>query len=437
MTCVNRLVVQGQASGNRGDRKTENKGRRRLAKLAAMTLGAAAALACAPVAHAYDPPPSDFFPIGVFLQPTWTFDTWQSRGVNTVVDFDPNVQSLESWNAAAVSRGLYMIRAPRTDLSQDVNEHYLLAWSHHDEPDLNGASPSSLAAAYAAMKAADPNRPVYVNFSGGNVLNQNDAYPDSLYKTFSQSADWVAQDIYPVTGWGRPDWINYAQAPGDFRWNAGLANDKLRAITGGKKQFAYIETSNQQLSWVPNDAGPTAAQVRGETWDAIIHGAKGIVYFPQQIGNGFSFDATPADVAAEITKTDALITSLGAVLNSGSDATDNTVKLTSKGSVVADLEGTWRLYGGHEFLFVLNMSTDTLSNLSFTTDGLSGATPLTVFNEGRNLTTTAGAITDSFAPYQLHIYEGSSLGSPVPEPTGAGLLIGLAGSCLLARKRRA
>lgn len=436
MSCVNRLVVQGRSSGNSRPLKAENKGRA-LLKLAAIALGAAAALACPQAAQAYDPPSSDFFPIGVFLQPTSTFDTWQARGVNTVVDFDPNVQSLETWNAAAVSRGLYMIRAPRSTIGQDVNEHYLLAWSDHDEPDLNGVSASSLAAAYAAMKAADPNRPVYMNFSGGNVLNQNDAYPDSLYKTFAQSADWVGQDIYPVTGWGRADWIDYSKTPSDFRWNAGLANDKLRTLTGGKKQFAYIETSNQQLSWVPGDTGPTAAQVRGETWDAIIHGAKGIIYFPQQIGNGFQYDATPADVAAEITGTDALITSLGAVLNASSDATDNTVKLTSKGSVVGDLEATWRVYGGHEYLFVLNMSTDTLSNLSFTTDGLSGATPLSVFNEDRSLTTTSGAITDSFAPYQLHIYEGSVGGAPVPEPTGAGLLLGLAGSCLLARKRRA
>lgn len=395
-----------------------------------------AAAVSAGTAKAYDPPPDTYFPIGVFLQPTSTFATWKARGVNTVVEFDPNVQSETAWNAAAVQNGLYQIRAPDANIANDVNNPWLVAWSQHDEPELNGISQSALQNAYNSMKAADPKRPVYINFAGGNVMNPNDSFNDAFYQTEQKAGDWVSEDIYPVTGWGRPDWIDYSKNPTDMRWNSGLATDKLRQLSGGKMTFAYVETSNQQLSWVPNDQGANAAQVRGETWDAIIHGAKGIVYFPQQIGNGFKYDATPAAVVTEITKQNALISSLAAVINAGDDATDNKISLTSGGKNVQDLEGTWRNFGGHEYLFVLNMSTDTLSNLKFSAAGLSNGGVATVFNESRSTSISAGTLTDSFSPYQLHVYELSAgVGAAVPEPTTLGLF-GIAGGALLRRRRR-
>src|SRR4051794_34437728 len=33
--------------------------------------------------------PDSFFPIGVWSQPLNTFDKWQSRGINTVINYEP------------------------------------------------------------------------------------------------------------------------------------------------------------------------------------------------------------------------------------------------------------------------------------------------------------------------------------------------------------
>src|SRR2546421_12085192 len=33
--------------------------------------------------------PDSYFPIGVWSQPLYTLDKWQSRGINTVVNFEP------------------------------------------------------------------------------------------------------------------------------------------------------------------------------------------------------------------------------------------------------------------------------------------------------------------------------------------------------------
>jgi hypothetical protein len=399
-------------------------------------LAAAAAVACPSVAVAADPPPASLFPVGVFLQPVANFDIWKARGVNTVVDFWPGQQPLEEWNAAAVQRGLYMIRAPRDIPSQDINQKYLLAWSHHDEPELNGVSVTQVQASYAVLHATDPKRPVYINFSGWNVLSQSDTLPDSLYQQYVNGADWTGQDIYPITGFGRADWLDYSKTATD-RWTAGIAVDKLRQLSGGKPQFAYIETSDQKLGWVPNGRGPTPDELRGEVWDAIIHGAKGIVYFPQQIGGTFIHDATIATVAAEITKQDALINSLGAVLNNVDDVTDHRITLTSGGKVNPLLEATWRELGGKKYLFVLNMSSLTLSNQAFTIAGLGQLAGMDVLNEARSESLANGTISDTFSPWQLHIYTTSSaVGAFVPEPTSVSIMAVAAAGCLLKRKRR-
>jgi hypothetical protein len=420
-------------------------------KRALLVLVAGAAAVGSPKAMAYTPPPSDFFPIGVFLQPIATFDTWKARGVNTVVDFWPDPsQTLDQWNNAAVSRGLYMIRAPRPNAALDINEKYLLAWSQPDEPDWNQIAPATLAATYANLKKVDPKRPVYINFAGSMALNPYIAKDGATYKQMMQSADWVANDIYPIAAWNRPEWIDFSKTlnPKDMlnatgkRLNLGAAIDVLRPWSGGKQQMAYIETSWQgPMSSLSGPTGVTPAQMRGETWDAIIHGAKGITYFPQQVAGGQKVDNTPADVAAEITRQDALITSLGGVLNSGNDATDNTVPFTSP-----LLEGTWRTYNGHKYLFVLNMSSATLTGQTVVTAGLEGINKLQVYNELRDESVANGSLVDNFQPYQLHVYTTalgvatpavvSGVGTPVPEPTGSVLLVAGLGSALMKRRRR-
>jgi hypothetical protein len=413
-------------------------------------LASLAAAGVPSLAFAYTPPPQDLFPVGVFLQPVENFDVWKSRGVNTVVDFAASSQPLETWNAAAVARGLYMIRAPRADASKDVNEKYLLAWSQPDEPDYKGIDAGTLASAYAAMKKADPNRPVYMNFAGTSVLNPYDSVNKAQYQQYMKAADWVANDIYPITAWNHPEWIDFSKPlnPKDpynatgQRMNPGIVEDTLRDWSGGKPQFAYIETS-----WQDNNSpaaanhGVTPDQFRGEVWDAIIHGAHGIIYFPQRVGaTVFMHDNTPANVAAEMTKQDALIASLGGVLNSGTDATRGTVTFNN-----ADLEGTWREFNGKKYLLVLNMSSQTLTGASFSTAGLSAlsGSELQVYGELRSeLVSDGGSITDTFTPYQLHVYTTAATATaadgpvPVPEPGSALLLLGAGCGGLLKRRRR-
>jgi hypothetical protein len=179
-------------------------------------------------------------------------------------------------------------------------------------------------------------------------------------------------------------------------------------------QYAYIETSNQNLPWVANERGPTASEVGAETWDAIIHGARGIVYFSYSFNpypTVSSVDATPTSVAAQITQQDALITALAAVIDSGSASNPQSLSFAN-GST---LEGTWRIYNGVEYYFVLNLSDSALSNATFTLPNAGEFGELGVYDQFRDIGVGSdGSVTDSFAPDQLNIY--STDPANVPEP---------------------
>src|SRR5687767_10518475 len=106
--------------------------------------------------------PSSFFPVAVWSQPIYTFDKWQSRGINTLFKYEPygGQDTIDEWSAAANSKGLYMIREPRSNPALDANESRLLAWMHADEPDIHDTPPSVLAADFAKWRAAAATKPI-------------------------------------------------------------------------------------------------------------------------------------------------------------------------------------------------------------------------------------------------------------------------------------
>src|SRR6267142_3657636 len=56
--------------------------------------------------------PDSYFPIGVWSQPIYTFDKWQSRGINTVINFEPygGQNTIDQWSDAANAHSFYQVR---------------------------------------------------------------------------------------------------------------------------------------------------------------------------------------------------------------------------------------------------------------------------------------------------------------------------------------
>jgi len=317
------------------------------------------------------------FVVGVYMQPPDTFEAWKLRGINTLVGYESRGGAISNkqWSDAASAKGFYYLRKPAEDLEADARDPNLLGWMHDDEPDVRKppTDPMRLKDDYAAWKKAAPQLPVFVNFSGGNVLGGK--VPKTLYLDYLKAADWVGNDFYAVTGYNRPDWL----------WKVGAAVDTLRDWSGGKPQFALIETSAQRLSWTPRTTrGVSPDELRAEVWHAVIHGAAGVVYFPQQIGAGFRYDATPPKVALEMAGQNKRLTELAEVLATPANPPEYAVKCSPP------MEVGWRVSGKRLHVIALNFSDDAVKSATMDTKG--------------------GSITEGFGPYEVRVFE-----QPLPE----------------------
>jgi hypothetical protein len=248
---------------------------------------------------------------------------------------------------------------------------------------------------YRRLHTVDPARPVFLNISGGNLLFNKT--PRATYQQYFASADWIGNDLYPVTGWNQPTWLP----------RVGQAVDQCRQLSQGKPQFAFIETSQQRLAWTPNGTpGVTPAQLRVEIWDAVIHGAKGIIYFSDQF-NPFNFDGTPISVSVEMAKNDALLTQIAPALAS----TTNAPKMTA--SVAAPLEAAWRTApDGTACVIVVNLSPDRQAAASIRLSGFPTGRGHVLSQDNKSLNFTANGFTDDLAGYDLRIYTITSTSPP-------------------------
>ncbi|HEY7117849.1 MAG TPA: PA14 domain-containing protein [Tepidisphaeraceae bacterium] len=337
--------------------------------------------------------PSDVFPIGTWTQPMSSFDKWKSRGVNTLIEYQGDGATIEQWSQAARDRGMYYIRRPLADPSLDKGDPNLLAWALPDEPEITSKYPAATLKTWVdSWHAADPTRPIWVNFSGGWVLHWQGTLSASGYKPYQDLTDWDSSSIYPVTGWARPQEQPGLDAPGQ-------SLDRLEKWSNGHPQFAVIESSDQELSWIQEEIpGPTPGQFRAEVWDSIIHGARGIIYFPESFQPGFKFDNTSPEVAAEMTTTDAKIQSIAAVLQTAIDPPIRGLQAD------APLEGTWRVKDGKTYYVVLNFSDQTVTR-SLTLQGIGAAASAVVLGEGRSVSLVNGSFSDAFEPYSVHVYQ--------------------------------
>ncbi len=352
-----------------------------------------------------------FFPIGVFGQPAYTMEGWQSVGCNTMLG-TPQGENLGAWDDEAQRLGMMMIRAPVGAPSEDVGRTDLLAWLLPDEPDVEannapcgGNCVSLIESMSASWRAADPDRKIFVNVAGPNVVlawgcdycngpgddpPTDGCNPDNAqcYPRIIETSDWISQDIYPVTGWLPAEDLR------DDITVVGRTLDRLADWTD-KPRFAIIEISDQRLGFDGTGLrGPTPEEYRAEIWHAIIHGAHGIFYFPQAF-NPFEYEAVEPDVLDEMIVQHERITGLAPLIQSEADPADIVVQ------VGAPLEATWRKTEGTVWVFVLNTS-DQPGTGAVKVEGV--AADAEVYDEGRSLSFVDGGFTDEFAPYDVHVY---------------------------------
>jgi hypothetical protein len=337
---------------------------------------------------------SNFFPLAVDFQPPSLFGRWKKRGVNTVIRV-PVGTDTGRWTDAANALGLKMIRAPRVNPEVDNVEPNLLAFAGPDEPDLTGCDPDCVRKQYRRLKAAAPSKPYLVNLAGSSVVSQ---FPPSDPQSCNGPGDWQGDAACITRYVGATDWVSHDVYPA----NAGLplatigdALDRLRRWSDRRPQFAYIEAADYD----GDGRGPTPDQFRGEIWEAIIHGARGISYFVVDANHPTERpDAVPPGIVTEMRSENARITQLTHVLQ----ATINPSSMSVKAK--PPIEYTWRRVGSTTYLIALNQSAVPVEGASMKVLGVNVPSTITVWEEGRTLASSGNALTDSFGAYEVHVY---------------------------------
>jgi hypothetical protein len=316
---------------------------------------------------------------------------WTSCGINTIARGpDCSDDSCPAtFDAQVTAAGLHMIRAPLPDPAQDIakhkNDHLLLAWAQMDEPDANGnlsQNMSALRSRYASLNALPGHPPIYTNMGGSDLMVTGQAYQQAFTYT-----DWTANDIYPVSGW-----LDERFTRGELTL-VGKALAQMDAFAPGKPRFDWIETNN-----ILGKGDPTQAEVRAEIWIAVVAGARGILYFQEQVEPDFNLLSTTGAVRAEMGRQHGTITQLAGVLQ-------GPINPSNMGATApAPLMIGWRQSASGRYIIVVNTSGSTVSGASVTLTGLTGAQAASVWDEARMVSISNGILTDDFAPYARHIY---------------------------------
>ncbi len=364
--------------------------------------------AVSPYAKWKNGPSSDpgYFPLAVWMQSSRNAEKFRAAGINTYVAFsdDLNDQTL----IALKNAGMKLIYEQNPASLKYVGDSTIIGWMHGDEPD-NAQElpdkkgygppilPQKIIDEYTDMVKADPTRPVMLN------LDQSVAYNDWVgrgtrtghaedYPEYIKGADLVSFDIYPVAG-GAP------QVEGKL-WYVAKGVDHLVQIGHGQKVvWNCIETSHISTK----DKIATPHQVRAEVWMSIIHGSCGIIYFLHEF-SPFKEAAIldNPEMLAAVTAIDKQIASLAPVLNMTGDS-ETLVEQTYATDALQVHDSILRKYQDAFYLF--SVMHETPGKITFTLPGVKGDSKVTVLGENRTIDAKDGVFTDTFAPWDVHIYQ--------------------------------
>ena len=346
----------------------------------------------------------DFFPIAVWLQSPQNAQKYKDIGVNVYVGLwrGPTTEQLDALDAA----GMLVFSGFGNRALQFVDRPTIVGWLQNDEPD-NAQSlgegkgygppitPEKVVERYQEIRRSDPSRPVLLNlgqgvawdgwYGRGTRTNHPEDYPK-----YVDGGDIVSFDIYPA--------CHDNEAIAGNLWYVPFGVDRLKKWAGETKPvWCCIETTG--IGNVERKATP--AEIRAEVWMALIHGAKGIIYFCHQFQPTFIEAGLLADeaVAREVGSINRQIHELAPVLNSADAEPATIVESSSKDVPISVMT---KSHDGSTYVFAVSLrrgETTAKFQLPEKADG-----EIEVLGEDRSLDARGGAWSDRFEGYQVHLY---------------------------------
>ena len=346
----------------------------------------------------------DSFPLAVWLQAPANAGRYRAIGINTYVGLwrGPTEEQLDALDRA----GIRLICGQSERSLRFKDRPTIVGWMHGDEPD-NAQSlgrgkgygppipPDRIVEGYRKIRRADPDRPVMLNLGQGVAwdgwhgrgvrTNHPEDYPEYL-----KGCDIASFDIYPAS--------HETKAIAGNLWYVPQGVDRLRRWTEGRKDvWCCIETTRINNP----DRKPTPQQVRSEVWMALIHGARGLIYFahefkPRFIEAGLLADEDMARAVAAINRQ---IHELAPVLNSPDVAGGASVAPSDER---VPIDFVVKRHGGRTYLFAVAMRDGETKATFMLPDR--GDARVEVLGEGRTIEAVGGRWEDRFTGYQVHLY---------------------------------
>jgi hypothetical protein len=233
-------------------------------------------------------------------------------------------------------------------------------------------------AQYARLRRLDPDSITFMSNLGTPEIG-----------LWRDSADVLATDPYPLYGAPPAGGYNHRQ----------VADWTARARDAVKDARPFM-TVLQFFRFTSQGHFPTLAEMRNHAWMAIVEGARGLWWW--SLGD----DALLSVCAGWCAEKTAYMNNLETVINEIADlepallADDAPGALTSNSNAIA-IRTKVKLLNGRGYVFAYN-TTSTRASVTFGWNTAPGT--VTVNAEHRTLRPSGRSFTDSFGPYQSHVY---------------------------------
>lgn len=258
------------------------------------------------------------------------------------------------------------------------------------------ATPEATLRRYAAVKAGDATRPVFITLTGDFLpffKKWSEAERTRMYPAYIQASDVVGYDIYPIYGWNKPEWLDLNHD----------ATQLLARLAGPRPVYAWIETSKggQWTGPIEGQHDVTPEHIRAEVWMCLCRGATAIGYFTHVWKPHFAEFGAPDPNRRALREINGQITRLAPALL-GQPLPEPTI-LAAESDVKLDLLA--RRSGQDVFLFTVNYDPRLKStDATITLPGLQAGELVEVVDENRTVPSQDGAFKDTYAPLAVHIY---------------------------------
>ncbi len=284
----------------------------------------------------------------------------------------------------------------RAVVNQFKGHPALAVWKNKDEAWWGGVAAADLKRGYDVIKQEDPNHPIEQTHAPRGTVADLQPYNDA--------ADILALDIYPI---GYPPGANSLLTNKEISMIGDYA-DFLQQVGGGQKHFWMVE----QIAWsgvVPPAKTlrfPTFTQSRFMAYQAIIHGARGLMFF----GGNVSATLNPQDAALgwnwtfwnDVLKPVVKQVGDNSLLADALVQTNSTLPIQV--TATNDIEFCVREVPPYLYILACKREPTTTTNVTFSGLPLSARLGELLYESPRVVSATNGVFSDWFSPFEVHAY---------------------------------